>query len=62
MKLFVHAGHGKYTFNKGRTYEGEWKGGKRSGFGVEVWPNNDRYEGDYIDGLFHGQGKVCFGF
>ena len=27
-----------------------------------MWPNNDRYEGDFKDGLFHGQGKLVTRF
>jgi len=27
------------------SYEGEWKKGKKSGNGIMVWTNGDRYEG-----------------
>ena len=34
-----------YTFKTGATYQGQWVGGFRDGFGVQVWPDGARYEG-----------------
>ncbi len=27
---------------------------------IYVWENGDRYEGEFVDGLFHGQGTIIF--
>lgn len=41
---------------KGDSYVGEWKFGKADGYGVHVWINGDRYEGQFKQCLKHGQG------
>ena len=43
FKNGLRHGHGKYTFNKGRVYDGEWNEATVR-IGVETWPNKDRYE------------------
>ena len=35
----------RYTFKSGATYDGEWKGTVRDGYGIQVWPDGARYEG-----------------
>lgn len=37
-------------------YGGETKGGVREGKGQLVWSNGDTYQGDFHNGLRHGQG------
>jgi len=34
-----------FTFKSGATYEGEWLGGNRDGFGVQIWSDEAKYEG-----------------
>ena len=34
-----------YTFKTGATYDGEWIGGFRDGYGVQKWPDGAQYEG-----------------
>jgi len=29
----------------GNTYNGEWKDGKRNGWGIQTKPNGEKYEG-----------------
>ena len=36
-----------YTFKTGATYTGQWIGGFRDGYGVQVWPDGARYEGKF---------------
>jgi len=33
---------------------GEWKEGKPHGYGVHVWVNGDKYEGEFKNSLKHG--------
>ena len=33
----------------------------RHGWGVEIWPNGNRYEGDYDKDRMHGKGKMVTG-
>ena len=32
-----------------------------SGRGVDIWPNGDRYEGEWADGAPNGRGTYSFG-
>lgn len=40
------------------SYQGEWSGDKRSGFGTMTYPSGDKYEGDWADGKRHGRGTL----
>jgi len=43
-------GNGKIKFTNGDWYEGEFKNGKRDGFGTYFYPNGKiRYEGEWKD-------------
>jgi hypothetical protein len=33
---------------------------KQHGQGVEIWPDNAKYEGEYIDAKKHGKGTLYF--
>ena len=44
-------------YKSGATFQGQLAGMKRVGRGGFVWPNGDRYEGDYVDNERHGAGK-----
>lgn len=46
-----------YTFKTGATYDGEWIGGFRDGYGVQKWPDGAQYEGQWKDNRAHGKGK-----
>ena len=46
------------SYNNGDEYEGEWKRGKKNGFGTERWINGEMYRGEYRDGKRHGQATV----
>lgn len=37
----------KHYYRSGATYEGEWKGGFRDGYGVQIWPDGASYEGEW---------------
>ena len=43
-------------FKNGVIYHGEWKGNIRWGFGVQVWPDGAKYEGDWVNGKANGKG------
>jgi len=42
-------------------YRGDFKNGMKHGKGVKVWPNGDRYEGDFIEDRKEGFGSYSFG-
>lgn len=46
-----------YTFKTGATYDGQWIGGFRDGYGVQKWPDGAIYEGEWKDNRAHGKGK-----
>lgn len=48
------------TTHAGDRYEGEWKGGRRHGYGTETWINGVKYEGEWRDGKRQGFGKVHY--
>jgi MORN repeat len=39
------------------TDEGEWRAGRQSGYGTQVWPSG-RYDGELVDGEPHGRGVL----
>ena len=47
-------GTGMWSGATGDSYVGEWKFGKADGFGVHLWINGDRYEGEFKQSLKHG--------
>jgi len=52
-----------YTTNdprKRKSYDGEWKDGKRNGKGEMVWKNGARYNGDWSNGKRDGYGEHIF--
>ena len=49
-------GHGVYEWSSGKTYEGQWKGGKRHGEGILKWPSGHGFEGQWMNGKKHGVG------
>lgn len=52
-------GEGKYVFrDASATYTGSFEQSKPNGKGEVVYANGDRYEGEFEDGLFHGQGTL----
>jgi len=38
-------GKGKFTWYNGEIFEGQWRDGKKNGFGVWKSPKGDSYEG-----------------
>ena len=59
--------HGKGTivFKAGdamgrRAYEGEWKAGAKTGKGRMTFLSGDFYEGDFVDGVPHGEGRFHY--
>mmetsp|Transcript_31364 Transcript_31364/g.57560 ORF Transcript_31364/g.57560 Transcript_31364/m.57560 type:complete len:256 (-) Transcript_31364:85-852(-) len=42
------------------SYVGEWKKGKKHGFGVYKYANGDLYEGDWANGLYQDRGKYVY--
>jgi len=44
--------------SKGASYHGEWSGDKKSGYGVQVYPNGEKYEGQFGQGLRNGEGTL----
>ena len=63
--LFEGVRHGtgtSYERNGIVTYDGEWKNGKREGYGFSFTPDGEwsEYEGEWKDGNAHGMGKTLF--
>jgi hypothetical protein len=42
------------------SFIGEWKAGKKHGFGVYKFKNGDMYEGDWANGKFQDRGKYIY--
>ena len=53
----LREGKGLYQHSDGQSYLGEWHLGKMHGFGKLYFSNKKlRYEGDFKNGRFHGNG------
>jgi hypothetical protein len=59
---FFKNGKGVMTYQVGKmkTYDGEWRGDKRDGYGVAKYCNGDVYEGEFRSNSRHGKGKMIF--
>jgi len=53
-------GKGIYKLANGAAYDGEFADSLMSGFGVIVWPNKDKYLGDFKAGSRTGKGKYYY--
>lgn len=43
---------------KGANYHGEWHGNKKNGYGVQVFPTGEKYEGNWAHGMRDGEGTL----
>ena len=54
-------GYGKYIWEDGEYYIGEWLNGNMHGKGIKYYKNgNIKYEGDFINSNFEGKGKYIW--
>ena len=54
-------GVGIFKWGDGRKYIGFFRGGKRNGFGMFFWPEQNKiYSGFWNDGMQSGYGKVYY--
>ena len=59
FKNVVFNGFGEIEYSIGGKYLGEWKNGKRDGYGIVVFPDDgSTYEGEWKEGLPHGKGII----
>ena len=47
---------GKYIYQDGRKYTGNWNKNLKHGFGIYEWPDGDIYEGFWYNGKRNGKG------
>jgi hypothetical protein len=47
-------GFGIYKHNSGAIYQGYWRKNIQSGIGIEIWMDNSKYEGSYLNGKKNG--------
>ena len=53
-------GFGEFKLKNGEIYKGQWKKGKRDGYGIEYYSDNDneiKYKGYFKDNEYHGKGE-----
>ncbi|MBE6142483.1 MAG: hypothetical protein E7177_00650 [Erysipelotrichaceae bacterium] len=53
-------GKGKFIYDDGSIYEGQFKDGCFNGFGTYKWTNGDHFEGMYKDDVRNGKGKYYY--
>ncbi len=51
---------GRYQWNDGSVYDGEWQDNKICGFGVYTWTDGRRYEGSWLNNFMHGKGTYSW--
>ena len=65
MSNGVINGKGKFLYQDGSYYEGEFVNGKKCGYGVYKWDNDKYYEGkwknDKQNGIYHDKNKIIKG-
>lgn len=61
LLLFLIHRYGKYWFNAGAFYEGDWDYGVKSGIGELTFSNNDRYIGHFYEDAYDGPGTLHYG-
>lgn len=53
----MRQGKGYYLNQDGQYFVGNWQKGDMTGYGKLYWSENKiRYEGDFMNGKFHGRG------
>ena len=53
--------NGKYIWENGEYYIGQYKNGLRHGKGIQYYPNGKiKYEGEFINDKFEGKGKYIW--
>eukprot|EP01126_Amoeba_proteus_P023481 TRINITY_DN2359_c0_g1_i9.p1 TRINITY_DN2359_c0_g1~~TRINITY_DN2359_c0_g1_i9.p1 ORF type:complete len:240 (-),score=49.38 TRINITY_DN2359_c0_g1_i9:37-756(-) len=55
-KSDVFQGKGKFTWEDGDYYEGDFEGGIQHGKGTFFWKDGDKYEGDFLNSNMTGKG------
>lgn len=55
-----YMGRCKLVFASGSVYVGDFVKDKRTGSGVYTWSSGERYEGEFINGVFDGMGSYYF--
>jgi len=49
-------GYGRGVYACGTVYEGGWRDGRKSGWGLQTAPGGDEYAGGWLEGKMHGYG------
>jgi|APSaa5957512535_1039671.scaffolds.fasta_scaffold216939_2 hypothetical protein len=49
-------GNGHFIWADGRTYEGQFKDDKKSGYGIFYWGDGRKFEGTWLNGKMNGEG------
>ena len=55
--IIMREGYGLRDFPDGASYEGNWKDNMPSGKGIFKHANGDRYYGEFLKGMRHGEGE-----
>ena len=51
-------GNGKYIYENGEYYIGQWLNGNKHGKGIKYYKNGSiKYEGDFVNDVYEGIGK-----
>ena len=53
-----HKGEGEINYTDNSLYKGKWENYKRQNKGVLLYPNLDKYEGEFKNDLFDGKGTL----
>ncbi|TNV80604.1 hypothetical protein FGO68_gene1538 [Halteria grandinella] len=59
-ELCLATGTGNYQSEDGETYQGEYKRGKRHGYGKVTYPSGKSYDGQWQNNNKHGQGRYTY--
>ena len=60
LKNDLKHGKGKYKWDSGDVYDGNWVDGNMTGIGTYVWSNGNKYEGDWLNDTRTGSGTFTW--
>jgi hypothetical protein len=60
FKIGLMHGNGSFVYNN-ESYDGQFTNGKRNGIGKMIFSNKDEYQGNWVNDVIEGNGRLMYG-